>query len=107
MPGVIVSGGNQRSVFIDVIQVGEETGDGGEGVAGGARGGGRPTGGMNAQMMAMHLLSTQICRYVHEIKLSQAADQTWMQRNYGIVKNTNMRTAGRRDSATPSSTGGR
>jgi hypothetical protein len=31
--------------------------------------------GMNAQMMAMHLLSTLICREVHEIKLSQAVDQ--------------------------------
>ena len=50
---VIVSG-NQGSVFIDGdIQVGEEAGGGGEGVAGG---GGRPTGGMNAQMMAMHSL---------------------------------------------------
>ena len=92
---VIVSG-DQGSVFIDVIQVGEEAGGGGEGVAGGAGGGGRPTGGMNgmnAQMMAMHSLSTQIRREVHEIKLSQAADRTWMQRNFGIV-NTNMRRIG-------------
>ena len=55
---VIVSG-NQGSVFIDVIQVGEEAGGGGEGVAGGG-GGGRPTGGMNAPMMAMHSLSTLV-----------------------------------------------
>ena len=92
---MIVSG-DQGSVFIDVVQVGEEAGGSGEGVAGGAGGGGRPTGGingMNAQMMAMHSLSTQIRREVHEIKLSQAADRTWMQRSFGIV-NTNMRRIG-------------
>ena len=55
---VIVSG-DQGSVFIDVIQIGEEAGGGGEGVAGGG-GGGRPTGGTNAQMMAMHSLSTLV-----------------------------------------------
>jgi hypothetical protein len=51
--------------------LGEETRGGGEGVVGG---GGRPAGGMNTQMMAMHSLSTQMCCEVHEIKLSQTVD---------------------------------
>ena len=81
---VIVSGDQQGSLFINVIQVGEEAGDGGEGVAGGAEGGGRLTGGMNAHMMAMHLLSTQICGEVHDIRFFQPgcgsnldADELW------------------------------
>ncbi|KAI2499288.1 hypothetical protein MHU86_15208 [Fragilaria crotonensis] len=43
--------------------------------------------------MAVHSLATQVRREVHEIKLSQVADRTWMQRNFGIV-NTNMRRLG-------------
>jgi hypothetical protein len=93
---VIVSG-DQGSVFIDAIDVVDEEQEGGGGGGGGAviRGvaGGRPAAGMNAQLMAVHSLATQVRREVHEIKLSQVADRTWMQRNFGIV-NTNMRRMG-------------
>jgi hypothetical protein len=43
--------------------------------------------GVNAKLMALHCLVTQVCREVHEIK---ACDRTWMQRTLGVV-NTNMR----------------
>jgi hypothetical protein len=90
---VIVSG-DQGSVFIDAIDIIEdhESGGGGGPVVGGIAGG-RPAAGMNAQLMAVHSSSTQVRREVHEIKLPQVADQTWMQRNFGIV-NTNMRRLG-------------
>ena len=99
---VIVSG-DQGSVFIDAIfdeEEDEQAGAGGGGAAGAAGGGGggvaraaagaRPPSGMNAQIMALHSLATQVRREVHEIKLAQAGDRTWMQRTFGIV-NTNMR----------------
>ena len=101
----VVVSGDQGSVFIDAIfeeeqeQVGAAGGVGGGAVVAG--GGGvvvaraeaeaRGPAGMNAQMiMALHSLSTQIRREVHEMKLAQVGDWTWMQRAFGIV-NTNMR----------------
>ncbi|KAI2501964.1 hypothetical protein MHU86_12517 [Fragilaria crotonensis] len=90
---VIVSG-DQGSVFIDAIDnVEDDGGGGGGGAVVGGIAGGRPGAGMNAQLMAVHSLATQVRREVHEIKLSQVADRTWMQRNFGIV-NTNMRRLG-------------
>jgi hypothetical protein len=69
---VIVSG-DQGSVFFDCIE--EQQGQGGGAVADGMVSGGRPpTGGLNAQLMAVHSLATQLRREVHEIKLAQAAD---------------------------------
>ena len=81
----VVVSGVQGSVFIDAIfeeeqeQVGAAGGVGGGAVVAG--GGGvvvaraeaeaRGPAGMNAQMMALHSLSTQICREVHEMKLAQ------------------------------------
>jgi hypothetical protein len=51
--------GDQGSVFIDCIE--EQQGQGGGVVVGGMVAGGRPpTGGMNAQLMAVHLLATQL-----------------------------------------------
>jgi hypothetical protein len=90
---VIVSG-DQGSVFIDTIDIIEdhESGGGGSPVVGGIAGG-RPVVGMNAQLMAVHSLATQVRREVHEIKLSQVADRTWMQRNLSIV-NSNMKRLG-------------
>ncbi len=80
----IVSG-DQGSVFIDCIEE-QEQGQGGGAVVGGMVAGGRPpTGGMNAQLMAVHSLATQLRREVHEIKLAQAADRAAMQRCFGIV----------------------
>jgi hypothetical protein len=46
--------------------------------------------GVNAQLMALHSLVTQVRREVHEIKLTQASDRAWIQRTMGVV-NTNMR----------------
>ena len=90
---MIVSG-DQGSVFIDAIDnVEDDEGGGGGGAVVGGIAGGRPGAGMNAQLMAVHSLATQVRREVHEIKLSQVADRTWMQRNFGIV-NTNMRRLG-------------
>ena len=95
---VIVSG-DQGSVFIDAIfdededeQVGAVGGRGGVGGGGGVAraAGARPPAGMHAQLMALHSLATQVRREVHEMKLAQAGDRTWMQRTFGIV-NTNMR----------------
>ncbi len=76
---------------IDVVE-GQEGVGGGSAVVCGIVGG-RPAAGMNAQLMAVYSLATQVRREVHEIKLSQVADRTWMQRNVGIV-NSNMRRMG-------------
>ena len=83
---MIVSG-DQGSVFIDVI---EEFGATNDIVAGGG-GGGRPaTGGVHAQLTAMHSLATQICRELHDVKLAQVADRAGMQKNFAIL-NSNVR----------------
>jgi len=83
---VIVSG-DQGSVFIDVI---EEFGGINDAVAGGG-GGGRPaTGGVHAQLTAMHSLATQIRRELHDVKLAQVADRAGIQKNFAIL-NTNVR----------------
>ena len=79
----VVVSGDQGSLFIDAIfeeeQVGAAGGVGGGAVVAGGGGvgvarvgaGARGPAGMNAQMMALHSLSTQICREVHEMKLAQ------------------------------------
>ncbi len=68
---MIVSG-DQGSVFmikaIDIIED-LESGGGGGAVVGGIEGG-RPAAGMNAQLMAVHSLVTQVRREVHEINTS-------------------------------------
>jgi hypothetical protein len=93
---VIVSG-DQGSVFIDCIEAEDQEGQqvgGGGAVVGGVLGpGGRPAGGMNAQLMAVHSLATQLRREIHEIKLAQVADRAAMQRCFGIV-NTGLRRIG-------------
>ena len=98
----VVVSEDQGSVFIDAIfeeeQVGAAGGVGGGAVVAGGGGvvvaragaGARGPAEMNAQMIALHSLSTQIRREVHEMKLAQVGDWTWMQRTFGIV-NTNMR----------------
>jgi hypothetical protein len=88
---VIVSG-DHGSLFIDCIE--EQHGQGGGAVVGGMVASGRtPTGGMDAQLMAVHSLTTLLRRKVHEIKLAQAADHAAMQRCFGIV-NTGLRRIG-------------
>jgi hypothetical protein len=93
-PVPMIVSGDQGSVFINAIDIIEdhESGGGGGSIVRGIVGG-RPAAGMNAQLMAVHSLATQVRREVHEIKLSQVADRTWMQRNFGIV-NTSMRRLG-------------
>jgi hypothetical protein len=89
--------GDQGSVFIDRIEAEDQEGHqvrGGGAIVGGVLGpGGRPTGGMNAQLMAVHSLATQFCCEIHEIKLAQVADRAAMQRCFGIV-NTSLRRIG-------------
>jgi hypothetical protein len=90
---VIVSGDQQGSVFIDCIE--EQQGQGGGAVVGGMVAGGTPpTGGMNAQLMAVHSLATQLRRKVHEIMLEQVADRAAMQRCFGIVNTGSLRRIG-------------
>jgi hypothetical protein len=48
---------------------------------------------MNAQLMAVHSLATQLSRKIHEIKLAQVAERAAMQRCFGIV-NTGLRRIG-------------
>ncbi len=91
---MIVSGDQGSHVFNDAIDVVEEqeVGGGGSAVVRGIVGE-RPATGMNAQLMAVQSLATQVHCEVNEIKLLQVADRTRMQRNFGIV-NTNMRRMG-------------
>jgi hypothetical protein len=86
---VIVTG-DQGSVFIDVI---EQLGGVDDAVAGGG-GGGRPaTGSVQAQLTAMHSLSTQIRREIHDVKLAQVVDRANAQKNYAVL-NSNIRRIG-------------
>jgi hypothetical protein len=85
----VVISGDEGSVFIDAIF---EEDQGGANLRAGAAAGGVVGGqaGVNAQLMALHSLVTQVRREVHEIKLTQASDRAWIQRTMGVV-NTNMR----------------
>jgi hypothetical protein len=84
----VVVSGDQGSVFIDTI---EEFVDDAITTVAGVGGGGRPAaGGIHAQLLAIHSLTTQIRRELHDIKVVQAADRATMQRNFAIV-NSNVR----------------
>jgi hypothetical protein len=72
----VVISGDEGSVFIDAIFEEEQ---GGANLRAGAAAGGVVGGqaGVNAQLMGLHSLVTQVRREVHEIKLTQACDRAW------------------------------
>ena len=88
----VVVSGDQGSVFIDTIEEFVDNGAGAATVAGGG-GGGRPATGIHAQLLAIHAISTQIRRELHEIRLFQASDRATTQRQFSIVNNNVRRLA--------------
>jgi hypothetical protein len=85
----VVVTGDQGCVYIDVVPSFVEA-DGGEIIGGGRASTSSSTGGIQAQLLAIQSMSSQIRRELQEMRTNQMADRVFVAKNFLIV-NSNIR----------------